>query len=640
MKKTNIILSLFLFITTSLLFACKTAITDETTREFKISGEKSVYVDEELALSVEGFDASKIAWTSSNTSIATVENGVVTGVSSGSVTIMARTGSYGATYNVQVLETGTFDVGEYNDQVVALLSQMSVEQKIGELFMVGLSGESLSDSEKETLKDYKFGNFYLSKSNISNATQLTSLTKELQSFAKENNNVYAFIGTSSGLGTRNELRNINGLDLSSHAIASMTSASLVEEAGKAIGSELASYGINFDFIDSLNCRTGQSSRDKAAISADSFSSEAQIVSEFATALFRGINSNGVVSAGGLFPIYNSEEKDIGPSNDYFDAFKDTFKAGLDAITVNDVMYSLLDTKNPAIKSSGVINDLLISRLGFSGIVTTTDMNNFSVSQSSSTDLYSKNAVVALYAGVNMFYFSSMSSKCLEYYDDLLRAYNQDLISLDVIDEACAYVLAIKFKHGIMNYNPNAISDNYDYSKREQVANEFKQYVIVQTSSINFEPIKKDEYVLIISFEFDFSSGEESLGEELKRIAVEKGYSSENIDLYSVIEPRELRNLLNPDHRNYIGRIDEYADISKYDRIIVAPPINTISGGSGWQRLSLSDLRDHALQHENVCFISSGTSDVSDAMCNYFATLMVYGSSESDFQSLINYLLKE
>ena len=45
--------------------------------------------------------------------------------------------------------------------------------------------------------------------------------------------------------------------------------------------------------------------------------------------------------------------------------------------INDVIYSISDSEHSALLSYSVIQDLLVEKLKYNGIISTIDMNNFS-----------------------------------------------------------------------------------------------------------------------------------------------------------------------------------------------------------------------------------------------------------------------
>ena len=64
-------------------------------------------------------------------------------------------------------------------------SMASLRDKIGQLMMVGLQGEELTQDEKQLLKNYPFGGFILFSHNLKEPEQILSLCRSLWEISRE-----------------------------------------------------------------------------------------------------------------------------------------------------------------------------------------------------------------------------------------------------------------------------------------------------------------------------------------------------------------------------------------------------------------------------------------------------------------------
>ena len=166
--------------------------------------------------------------------------------------------------------------------VEEILSQMTVEERVGQLFMVDFIGTDTSDESgiAELILDYKIGAVLISESrgNIANqgeeplVSQVSRLTNELQSLAHQANSyttsdggeafVPLFIAVEQeGNGyPHSQLRSGFTPVLSNMAVGAAWSEDQARASGAIVGRELSSVGINMllgPVVDALeNPRSG------------------------------------------------------------------------------------------------------------------------------------------------------------------------------------------------------------------------------------------------------------------------------------------------------------------------------------------------------------------------------------------------
>lgn len=72
---------------------------------------------------------------------------------------------------------------EETDEISEEISKMTLDEKIGQMLMVGIDGTEVDDDFKEFAEEYKFGTVILFGKNITNAEQLVNLTNSIKSTA-------------------------------------------------------------------------------------------------------------------------------------------------------------------------------------------------------------------------------------------------------------------------------------------------------------------------------------------------------------------------------------------------------------------------------------------------------------------------
>ena len=70
-----------------------------------------------------------------------------------------------------------------SDEISEEISKMTLDEKIGQMLMVGIDGTEVDDDFKEFAEEYKFGTVILFGKNITSAEQLVNLTNSIKSTA-------------------------------------------------------------------------------------------------------------------------------------------------------------------------------------------------------------------------------------------------------------------------------------------------------------------------------------------------------------------------------------------------------------------------------------------------------------------------
>jgi beta-N-acetylhexosaminidase len=218
-----------------------------------------------------------------------------------------------------------------DERVDAILEEMSIQERVGQLFIVSFVGQyaSPSDAISELIQDYKIGGVYLSENNnnIDNyaedtRTQVTDLVNQLQTRAFEATThetadgeffLPLFVATDhEGDGYPNTRLRSGFTDIpSAMALGATWSLADVQAAGAVIGQELASVGVNMllgPVVDVLENPHPQGSGD---INIRSFGGSPFWVGQMGRAYIRGVHqgSDGrVLTVAKHFPGHGASDR--------------------------------------------------------------------------------------------------------------------------------------------------------------------------------------------------------------------------------------------------------------------------------------------------------------------------------------------
>ncbi len=349
-------------------------------------------------------------------------------------------------------------VSEVDDDVEELLKEMTLNEKVAQLFFVtpeGLTGYDqvtrFGDVSKEALLKYPVGGLIYFKDNLESAEQTREMLSQTQEFATENTNIPIFLGVDEEGGKVLRIGDKAGFGV--HKVRSMKSVSdeggadAVREAAATIGTYLDDYGFNVDFAPVVDVLTNESN---TVIGDRSFGSDPEFVSEMALAYAEGLHSEGILSTYKHFPGHGGTDEDTHEGYAYNRAtleelmscdlvpYANGAAGSADFVMVSHI--SLPDVTGsdiPASLSADIVEGILRDKLHYDGIVITDALNMGAVSEHYSS---AEGAVLALEAGCDMLLMPGNLEKS---YDAILDAVAAGRISEDRIDESVRRILRVK-----------------------------------------------------------------------------------------------------------------------------------------------------------------------------------------------------
>ncbi len=248
--------------------------------------------------------------------------------------------------------------------------------------MLDLAGATLSDEDREVLRHPAVGGVILFTRNCQHAEQLQELTHAIARVRRpglliavdhEGGRVQRFREGFSAIPAMHTLGDL----LDSDPAAARAEASRL---GSLIAEELGARGVDFSFTPVLDLDYGRSS----VIGDRAFHRQPAVVVALASALIAGLKSAGMAAVGKHFPGHGFVSADSHlalPVDDRaFDAianedlipFAALAAAGIEGIMPAHVVYARCDAQ-PAGYSKFWLQDILRSRLGFSGLVFSDDL---------------------------------------------------------------------------------------------------------------------------------------------------------------------------------------------------------------------------------------------------------------------------
>ncbi|MBQ0135721.1 MAG: glycoside hydrolase family 3 protein [Oscillospiraceae bacterium] len=335
------------------------------------------------------------------------------------------------------------------------IQKMTIEEKIAQLFFImpealdptlpeDTKVTAITDTMKNTYKEYPAGGIILFAKNIENPEQLTKLTSDIHAL----NELTPLIGVDEEGGSitriaKNENFNVTKFN-------SMLETKDADEAyniGKTIGTYLNEYGFDVDFAPVADVNTNP---DNPVIGKRAFSADPKTAAKFVSSAIKGFHDANIMTSIKHFPGHGDTQTDThkgyAETQKTWDEIKNCemipFIKGIDAGTDMVMVAHIAAPKvtgdgTPATLSYTLITEKLRNELGFKGVVITDGMKMGAIAQQYDA---ADAAVKAIEAGIDIIL---LPENYIEAYNGVLTAVQNGTITEERIDESVMRILHLK-----------------------------------------------------------------------------------------------------------------------------------------------------------------------------------------------------
>ena len=327
------------------------------------------------------------------------------------------------------------------------LSQMSLKQKIGQLFIhtvAPVTAQWNKENIKKAVEDYEVGGLLFSGGSLEKQVELTEWAQELA-------NVPLFIAFDGEWGLAMRLKNTPDFPRN-RVLGCIDNDSLIYSYGKEVARELRQIGVQINFAPVADVDNNPRN---PVINTRSFGSSPQTVAEKVVAYSRGLEDGGVLAVCKHFPGHGDTETDSHKAMPVlpFDRarldsvelvpFKEAIASGVGGIMTGHLSVPLFGEK-PASISSEITGRLLKKELNFSGLVFTDALEMKGISKN--PDLCAQ----ALIAGNDLLLAPRNLKREIA---GVVAAVKSGKLSESVITEKCRKVLTYKYALGLSRRVP-------------------------------------------------------------------------------------------------------------------------------------------------------------------------------------------
>ena len=337
------------------------------------------------------------------------------------------------------------------------LAGWSLEEKVGQLMMVGVDVQAPKQSSNEAVDTHHVGNIFIAGRTTagSQATQ-----KVISSFTSKvgpgtTHATPMLVATDQEGGEVQVLAGSGFSDIPSALDQSAQPRDQLVASARTWGKELADVGVNMNLapVADLVDIARPASNEPIGRWGREYGHDAATVSSQAGAFAEGMQASKVIPTYKHFPGLGRVKDNTDTSAGVVDStttrsadtavsviFGTAIAAGAPVIMVSSATYSLIDPSAPAVFSSTIVTDMLRREMGFSGVVITDDVSAaVQVQDVSAGD----RAVRAIRAGCDIVLASADPTVAADMVKALIATARSDPAFAARVDESATRVLNLK-----------------------------------------------------------------------------------------------------------------------------------------------------------------------------------------------------
>ena len=351
---------------------------------------------------------------------------------------------------------------------------MSLEEKIGQLFMVMVTSEKDQANvarTRELIEKEHIGGLIFSTGGPVRQAQLTNLYQAVS-------RTPLLIGMDAEWGLSMRLDSTYAFPWNM-TLGAIKDSSIVEEVGYRIGLHARRLGVHINFAPDIDININP---ENPIIGNRSFGEDPGNVAQKGIALMKGMHRAGLLSSGKHFPGHGDTAVDSHKGLPLIEAdrqrldsvellpYRELIAQGLSSIMVAHLNVPALedDTNRPSSLSANIITNLLQQELGFKGLVFTDALNMSGVTAFSKEG---ETELLAFLAGNDMLLMPKDLNAAKA---SLIEAYESGRISEGRLSLSVKKILMAKYKAGLNRFEPvpleglyedlNSVEDDLVYEK--------------------------------------------------------------------------------------------------------------------------------------------------------------------------------
>lgn len=418
--------------------------------------------------------------------------------------------------------------------VDSIYSNMSLQEKVGQLFMVDIYSsdpKEKKDKVKDLIQNQYIGGIIFSKGGPKQQVQLNN---EFQALSRTP--LIMAMDAEWGLAMRLDSTFAYPWNMTLGAISDNK---IIQKIGKRIGEHTKRIGMHINFAPVVDININPAN---PIIGNRSFGEDKYNVTEKSVAFMKGMQEAGIISNAKHFPGHGDTDADshlslptINFTRERIDSielfpYRRLIKEGLGSVMVAHLNIPALDARPnfPSSLSNKVVTDLLQGELGFNGLIFTDALSMKGVANYNEPGAID---LAAFIAGNDVLLISEDIPKA---HGAIIKAYNEGIITEERLMRSVKKILFAKYKVGLHNYLPvdatNIVADLNDVVDDVLYEEAIQSALTVLKNDDEILPIKDLKNTKIGYVNFGDDSGEYFLN-QLNKYSKVDWVKADNLNTY-------------------------------------------------------------------------------------------------------------
>ncbi|MBL1133973.1 MAG: glycoside hydrolase family 3 protein [Chloroflexi bacterium] len=358
-------------------------------------------------------------------------------------------------------------------RVDELIRKMTLEQKVGQMFMVSIYGTRMSDPNERFLRQYQPGAIALFGSNLDyqSTTETTDYINVLQQIVIESSGIPMLVAVDQEGGR--VWRLVNGFTHFPEPLylGAAADPNIAYAVGQALGREIKGVGVNMNLAPVVDLTTRFDNLTPTSVLFQrTMGEDPVVVGELSGMLARGMADAGVIGVVKHFPGHSPTRTDSHTDLAVVDIDRQTFEErnlrafrlaieyGAEVVMVGHLYYPAIEpVENLPASLSPTMMGILRHDLGFDGVIMTDALGMGAILNHHNAEDAALLAIDAgadiLAMGPNMAFAKQKSSM-----EAVVTAVNSGELSEGRIDESVRRILLLKARHHLLDWEPLDSSD--------------------------------------------------------------------------------------------------------------------------------------------------------------------------------------
>ncbi len=390
------------------------------------------------------------------------------------------------------------------------LASLTLQQKIGQMLMMGVEGTFITPQTCDFVKALAPGGIVYRTGNVDTPDQMWEYSAALQNCAQAGGVLPLWLSIDHEGQYVNRFQSGVTVFPMAMAFGATGNPQAAYLAAQAAGNELATSGVNMVLGPVADVLTDY---DNSVISLRSYGGDAGQVSQFVSQAVSGYRQAGIAPVIKHFPGHGSVAEDtheqivVDPSDEaqmsqvHLPPFQAGIQAGAPVVMLSHVAYPAIDPASLPASLSPAVVAYLREQLGFHGIIITDSLGMAAITSTNNNP--GDAAVQSVMAGVDMLLVSSNVTTQAAY-DSLLAAVGDGRISEEAINGSVRRILTAKRLYGLDKF-PTARPEDPTWKANQELAVDVGQAAVsVFSNTAGLVPIPDNvQRILVISPEYDW-----------------------------------------------------------------------------------------------------------------------------------------